>query len=325
MHTPLLGQRSEIFNRADPHAVSLYVNQHVGSHCIQLPRASRPLAHLSHRPFADLDLCRIGYGAAVRVVSPALERFFHLQVLLQGHCLWRRGREEHDLVPGELLLINPDEPVDLTYSADCEKFIVKVPVRLLEGLCQQQRWTLPEPGVRFTEHRYRLDQLQSLVSLLGMLCQEAEEVEPQPQVQAHYAQILASKLLTLTRTNVRRVSAEAPPLNFERVIDYIDNHLGDELDSQALARLAQVSVRTLYDLFARNADSTPAQYIRQRRLARIQACLADPTCKVRSVSELAMDHGFFHLGRFSQSYRQQFGELPSQTLARRRNALAQNG
>lgn len=323
MHTPLLGQRSEVFHLADPHAVSQYVNQHVGNHCIELPRASRPLAHLSHRPFAELDLCRLGYGAAVRVVSPALERFFHLQVLLHGHCLWRHGREAHYLAPGELLLINPDEPVDLTYSADCEKFIVKVPVRLLDGLCQQQRWALPAGGVRFGQHRHRLDQLPSLVGLLGMVCQEAEEPEPQPLVQAHYTQIIASKLLHLT--NVVALTGHERPMNFERVLEHIDRHLGQDLDSEALARVAQVSVRSLYGLFERNARTTPALYIRQRRLARIHACLADPSCRVRSLSELAMDHGFMHLGRFAEQYRKQFGERPSDTLKRRRDGLALNG
>jgi len=318
MHTPLLGQRSKVFNQADPHAVSLYVNQHVGSHCIELPRASRPQAHLSHRAFAELDLCRITYGAPVRVVSPALELCFHLQVLLHGHCLWRHARQEHALAPGELLMINPDDPVDLTYSADCEKFIVKVPVRLLASLCSQQRWGVPEGGVRFVQHRYRLDDVQGLVSLLGMVCQEAEEAEAQPLVQSHYTQIVASKLLCLLKTNVRREGAQASPLNFERVLAYIDRHLQQELDTDTLARLAQVSPRTLYGLFERNAHTSPIDYIRQRRLARVHACLNDPGCTVRSVSELAMDYGFMHLGRFSEQYRKQFGELPSQTLRQRR-------
>lgn len=325
MHTPLLGQRSEVFSQADPHAVSLYVNQHVGSHCIQLPRASRPLAHLNHRPFAELDLCRITYGAPVRVVSPALERCFHLQVLLHGHCLWRHGRQEHYLAPGELLLINPDDPVDLTYSADCEKFIVKVPVRLLGDLCEQQRWGVPAGGVRFLQNRYCLDDLQGLVSLLGMICQEAEEPEPQPLVQAHYTQIVASKLLRLMKTNVQRTCDQPWPLNFARVVDYIDRHLQQELDTDTLASLAQVSRRTLYGLFERHAHTSPVDYIRQRRLARVHACLSDPQCTVRSLSELAMDYGFLHLGRFADSYRKQFGELPSETLRQRGSGVARNG
>jgi AraC-like DNA-binding protein len=35
-----------------------------------------------------------------------------------------------------------------------------------------------------------------------------------------------------------------------------------------------------------------------------------------TVTEVALDCGFTHLGRFSSEYRRRFGELPSQTLRR---------
>ena len=88
MQAQLLSPRSRVFDHADPYAVSGYVNQHVGNHCILMPRAGRPLASLDHRKFASLDLCRISYGASVRVTSGALETIYHLQVLLRGNCLW---------------------------------------------------------------------------------------------------------------------------------------------------------------------------------------------------------------------------------------------
>lgn len=204
MNASLLSERSRVFERADPYAVSGYVNRHVGTHCIRLPAAGRPQASLDHRTFASLDLCRISYGAAVRVTSPALESIFHLQILLRGHCLWRGGGQEHALAPGELLLINPDDPVDLTYSADCEKFIVKLPCALLEAICAEQRWSHPARGVRFLEHRYRLDQLEGFVGLLALVCREAESGERLARVDSHFEQILGSKLLTLLKTNVSR-------------------------------------------------------------------------------------------------------------------------
>lgn len=317
MENRLLSERSSVFHHADPYAVSDYVNRHVGQHCIGLSRTTHPQASLSHRKLAELDLCRISYGGSVRVTSPALETIYHLQVLLHGNCLWRGPQREHHLVPGELLLINPDDPVDLTYSQDCEKFILKVPTRLLESICDEQRWQRPSGGVRFLRNHYRLDELDGFVNLLGMVCHEAEVSDSLPRVQGHYSQIVASKLLTLMSTNVQRENLGAPGASLERILDYIERNLKLELPAEALAEQACMSLRSLYALFDRHLGTTPKQYVRQRKLQRLHECLADPTCSVRSVTELAMDYGFMHLGRFAESYRQQFAELPSETFKRR--------
>jgi AraC-like DNA-binding protein len=313
----LLGQRSAVFAHDDPYRVSDYVNQHVGQHCISLAKSARPQASLNHRKFAQLDLCRISYGGSVRVVSPALDNLFHLQVLLQGQCLWRSRRREQYLLPGELLLINPDDPVDLTYSEDCEKFILKIPVAVLESVCAEQRWQRPGVGVRFLRNHYQLAELEGFTSLLAMLCQEAEAQDSLLRVQEHYTQIIGSKLLTLLHSNVNRVQQGSGQVSLEHIQAYIDAHLSHKLDSPALAEQGCMSLRALYSLFERELGMTPMQYVRQRKLARIHACLIDPACVVRSVTELAMDHGFVHLGRFAQSYQRQFAELPSTTFKRR--------
>ncbi|HKS14327.1 MAG TPA: helix-turn-helix transcriptional regulator, partial [Pseudomonas sp.] len=117
--------------------------------------------------------------------------------------------------------------------------------------------------------------------------------------------------------NVRRESLAAASVSLERLLDYIERNLRLELSGEALAGQACMSLRSLYGLFDRHLGVTPGQYIRQRRLERVHACLGDASCPVRSLTELALDHGFLHLGRFSESYRQRFGELPSETLKRR--------
>ncbi|PRA17965.1 MULTISPECIES: AraC family transcriptional regulator [Pseudomonas] len=314
--TVLLSERSQIFQRADAYAVSDYVNQHVGSHCIRLPPKGRPQASISHRTFSSLDLCRISYGAPVRVTSVALETIYHLQILLTGHCRSNARGVEYVFGPGEILLINPDDPVDLTYSADCEKFIIKLPVRLLENACLEQQWALPQPGIRFATGRHALSEMGGFAQLLGLICHEAENAA-EPHMQGLYERIVANKLLALLGSNVRRVVAQpAQGGGFEAVREFVEQHLTEDISLEQLMAVAKVSERSLYSLFERQVGLSPRDYVRRRKLERVHARLQLGTA--RSVTEVALDHGFMHLGRFSEAYRQRFGELPSQTWKRHR-------
>lgn len=315
MQTQLLSARSQVFHHADPLAVSDYVNQHVGNHCIELPRRGSPQANVNHRKFSSLDLCRLSYGGSVRVTSAALENIYHLQILLSGHCRSVCRGEEHFYLPGELLLINPDDPVDLTYSDDCEKFIVKLPVSLFDSTCAEQHWARPVEGIRFAQTQRDID---GILNLLSLVCDEAETPDSLLHVQTHYERILGSKLLSLLSNNVTRVSVQEQGSTFEHLAQYIEQHLTQDISLAQLLSVANVGERSLYTLFERHVGTSPKDYVRQRKLERIHTLLRDPSHKVRSVTEVAMDHGFLHLGRFSDIYRQRFGELPSVTFKRHR-------
>ncbi|WP_269744634.1 helix-turn-helix domain-containing protein [Rhodococcus sp. AW25M09] len=76
-----------------------------------------------------------------------------------------------------------------------------------------------------------------------------------------------------------------------------------------------VGPRTLQAAFQRERGTTPLEELRRARLARAHADLLDATPDGTSVTEVATRWGFFHLGRFSQFYRSEFGLSPSQTLA----------
>jgi transcriptional regulator GlxA family with amidase domain len=82
-----------------------------------------------------------------------------------------------------------------------------------------------------------------------------------------------------------------------------------------LARAAGVSTRTVHRAFRRQLGASPIARIRDERLelARRQLLEAVPGTTVTSV---AFDWGFQHLGRFAAQYRSCFGERPSDTLRR---------
>jgi transcriptional regulator GlxA family with amidase domain len=136
-------------------------------------------------------------------------------------------------------------------------------------------------------------------------------------VEGHYVQIITRKVLTCLATNLDFSSKDAHEPKLLRVMNHIEKNLKDEISTEALTNLANMSLRSLYLLFDQRVGVTPRQYIVRRKLERIRTALLDPDYRVRSVTELALDYGFTHLGRFSAEYKEQFAELPSQTLRRR--------
>jgi AraC-like DNA-binding protein len=321
MQPQLLSARSQVFHHADPHAVSEYVNQHVGSHSIRLPNRGRLEASLEHRKFAVMDICQISYGGSVQVTTTSLDTIYHLQILLSGHCHWTGREGEHLFVPGELMIINPDEPVVLTYSKDCKKLIFKLPVGLLEEGCRENNWQPPEQGIRFASACHDLKALGGFSDLIRLLCAESEDPLLSPRLQEHYASILTGKLLSSLGHNGKTILSRDCVASFDSLIAFIDDHLRQEITVEQMLSVAGVSERSLYNLFERHMTSSPQHYIRQRKLERVRALLSDPASRVRNVTEAALDYGFLNPGRFAQAYHQSFGELPSHTFRRHRKVL----
>lgn len=100
-----------------------------------------------------------------------------------------------------------------------------------------------------------------------------------------------------------------------RACEYIDQHLSQSLTVRDLAAAGGVSVRTLQNQFMDDLGQTPTSYLKNCRLERARADLADTTPNSgTTVTDIAARWGFTHLGRFSVTYRARFGETPSQTL-----------
>jgi len=87
-----------------------------------------------------------------------------------------------------------------------------------------------------------------------------------------------------------------------------------------LARAAGVSTRTLYRAFSRHRGAPPISHLRRSRLEQVRRRLESPL-PGDTVSAVALDFGFSHLGRFASSYKRLCGEAPSETLRRARGAL----
>ena len=85
--------------------------------------------------------------------------------------------------------------------------------------------------------------------------------------------------------------------------------------SLEVAQACEVTPRTLHNAFVSVLGVSLGRYLLLHRLwlARHALLQASPDALVKSI---ALDHGFWHLGRFSTIYHSRFGETPSATLAK---------
>lgn len=117
----------------------------------------------------------------------------------------------------------------------------------------------------------------------------------------------ADRPLRADRRHVRIVQA---------AVDFLDAALARPVYSDEVGRAVGATPRFLNDAFSAVLGMSLHRYLRLRRLTlarrRLQA-----EGEVGLVKTVALDLGFWHLGRFALAYRDLFGESPSETLASR--------
>ena len=91
-----------------------------------------------------------------------------------------------------------------------------------------------------------------------------------------------------------------------------------DVDLSEIARASGYSLRSVERIFRRGVGMTPGRWFTNIRLNGALRDLLAPTA-LCSITDVATRWGFRHLSRFAQQYRQAFGELPNQTLARARH------
>lgn len=105
-------------------------------------------------------------------------------------------------------------------------------------------------------------------------------------------------------------------ITLKRVGEWAADSPEETLNLLELSRVAGVSLRQLQQTFKAYTGMSPSQWLRLRRLNSARRELLKRSPAETTVAEVAMNWSFWHLGRFSSSYRALFKELPSETLKR---------
>jgi AraC-like DNA-binding protein len=163
-----------------------------------------------------------------------------------------------------------------------------------------------------------MDRLLRLHAAAGDLAATAPEVLEHPQVaEAIEQELIHVMVRCLTdESSERTYSCQQRVPIMRRLERILEANPVKPLYLAEICAAIGVPARTLRHNCWQHLGMSPHRYLWLRRmtLARRALVLASPTN--RTVSEVATDHGFWELGRFSVAFRKLFGESPSVTLRR---------
>lgn len=305
--------------------------QHVVAEVYE-PHTLRPLngsgldARLNAVQNGGLTLGYLAYGTEVRIDLPPSDRWYHINVTLNGSSRVARECGEKGATAGmsSAAILLPHRAQTIDWAADTEQFALRIPRADIEE-------HLASLAGRPVSAPIEFDLVMNLETPAGrglLRCIEFVRAEwDEGGILAQNA-VTRRQLESMILTNLlmaasgphqrllRQTPDTAKPDALRRALDYIHEHVRTLPTLTDLTEAAGVSARTLQLQFLKNLNRTPSQYLREVRLRAAREDLLHPRSATVTVTDVAVALGFYNLGRFSSMYRSVYGESPSETLRR---------
>jgi AraC-like DNA-binding protein len=269
----------------------------------------------------------LSYGAEVEIEPGERGDFYLLQLPLQGRARLRCDGKEAWVDRDVMSVLHPRARTSMLWSGDCAMIMLQVPSHVMQNSGRPDSAAAEALPV-FSLTRSRHDPAvaawwQAVADLTRNLHDHGAQWLRYPAAFAAMEGFLLTGLELLRAPCMAPHQGAAPwpgeSRSLRRAIDYIQAHADASLTLSDLAAAACVSPRALEVAFRRRFDASPLTYVRGVRLDRVHMALqhAVQNGAATSVTDVALQHGFIHVGRFAAYYKERFGCSPSTTLRRR--------
>nr|WP_315428265.1 AraC family transcriptional regulator [uncultured Albidiferax sp.] len=262
----------------------------------------------------QLQVFMLQYGAEVEIRPRPFDDFFLVHMSLAGTAdIDSDGRRVH-LRPGAAAILAPRRNLHMRWQQGARQFILKVPRQLLAGAGSEAPLG---PSVQQLTDMQGLQWqflMQSLLHVTNLPSENPAHGVWVDHLERNVALFLSSRpdAGPASQDAAEDAAAGSDLLRLDKLEAFMRSRLCAPIALEDLARAAGVGVRTLNMLCQRHHAQSPMLLLRNMRLdAAHTRLMAQPGA---SVTEIAFEYGFGHLGRFSQYYSQRFGELPRHTV-----------
>ena len=227
-----------------------------------------------------------------------------VSVQLRGEAVVAQDDRQAVLRPGDFAMYDTTRPYDLVMRERFEMLVLQFDRQFLTERC-------PAPE-RLTAIRLAND--SAVTAPVSSFLRSLEPVAL-GEDNAVSRQLATSALDLLGVALADQFGSDNPRAghtqHFLRACTYINAYFSDpNLTPSRIASAVGVSVRYLHAIFAEH-NMTVNRYLIKRRLARCHDDLLSRRCASRTITEIALTHGFKTAAHFSRCFSETYGTTPS--------------
>jgi AraC-like DNA-binding protein len=273
---------------------------------------------------SQVDVACLYFSDNARVIFPATG-YFRQPHAIAGSGQIGIGIRQVDVDSNSTCLIPSDETADCRFGSQLGQITIRIADAALRrkfaamtGHSVSSRFEFAQSDIISLNSR-----LQRFRRLLNHLVSEIDTGDSMSDLfLEEFSQLLITKFLTANKHNFSGLLERSPlsdprPYKIRVVEEFIEANWDKPISIEDIASHTGIGTRNLFAAFKRARGYTPMSFLRSVRLQRARRILQTPATD-SSVSAVYLKCGFQNAGHFAHYYRQAFGELPSETLARAR-------
>lgn len=315
--------RFPIIDTREPERMQAALARTYGSRLFDLPRGSEGFrGKANHAQLGGVGISYCYYGAQTEVDFPEAS-YVRFQISLIGSGETRIGSRRHVVSRDETCLIPSDVDVDVAFGEGYSQLVLRIEKKALARKFAVLAGVRPKGEIEFDPAMSFGDgdaaQLRRLV--LFYAGELDRGLLHSPLMAAETEQAIMTAFLCLSRHNFRHLidqsAGDVAPWQVRRAEAYIEANWRQPITVDVLCAEVGASARSLFATFNRARGYSPKAFLKTVRLKHARQMLQNPDPQA-SVTQTSLACGFYNLGHFARDYREVFGELPSETLARAR-------